>query len=233
MAVPGELALDGAGDAMQGAEALGFVALTHRAELPLAAVTVELAEQHERLVAEVGAEVEARQLLAGPLVVDPDVGVLDVAEALTAALACLPDDDLDADLQDVRRHLGDVDGQLLLLATAPAVVVQEPDGAVGVAAHVGPDEPLLPPLTVGVDRVGGHPVGGVQTDRRDVEVETTTGLPAAGDDDLVEAEARLAGQLRQRDVAALRHVHSHEVFLPSTHPTYTGWPLGIRAGVVC
>src|SRR3954471_8755239 len=86
----------------------GRVALPDRAELPLAAAPVELAEHQRRLGGGVLAEVEPGDLAVVGLVHDPDVGVVDLAEALPPGIGVV-DADREDDLVDVRRHPGQVD----------------------------------------------------------------------------------------------------------------------------
>src|SRR3954468_14966378 len=64
----------------------GRVALPDRAELPLAAAPVKLAEHERGLGGGVLAEVEPGELAVVGLVHHPDVGVVDLAEALPAGI---------------------------------------------------------------------------------------------------------------------------------------------------
>ncbi len=109
------------------------VALADRAELPLRAVAVELAEDHGGLGGGVLAQVVTGDLGAAGLVDDADVGVADLAEVLRAVLRVV-DGDGEDDLVDVggEARQVDVDRLVVARALARAVVAGVDDGLVRV-----------------------------------------------------------------------------------------------------
>src|SRR4051812_48459189 len=117
------------------------VTLADRAELPLRAVAVQLAEDHGRLGGRVLRQVVARDLGAAGLVDDADVGVADLAEVLAAVLRVV-DGDREDDLVDVGRERGQVDVDRLVVAGAltRAVVARVDDRAVRGLLVVEEDE---------------------------------------------------------------------------------------------
>src|SRR3954470_22142873 len=125
---PSDVDAEVAGDAREP----GRVALADRAELPLRAVAVELAEDHGGLGGGVLGQVVARDLGLAGGVDDPDEGVAHLAEVLRAPVGVV-DADREDDLVDVRGHAGQVELDLLVVALALTgeVVTGVLDGAVG------------------------------------------------------------------------------------------------------
>src|SRR5919112_3928607 len=109
----------------------GRVALADRAELPLSAMAVELAEDHGGLGRGVLGQVVARQLAARAGVDHPDERVDDLAERLPAG-SRLVDGDGEDDLVDPGGRGADVDVDDLVVALplAGQVVPGVLDGAV-------------------------------------------------------------------------------------------------------
>ena len=222
VAVAGVVGLERTLDAERSPVLGGGVPLADGAELPLRAATVQLSEHDECLVGELGAEVEANDLLARLLVEDADERVAYRSEPLPTLLRS-PDDDREDDPRDVVGDLVEVDLDQLVVtvALARAVVPHEDDGLTRGLAVVGVDEPLLVTVVGRVHR-RRNPAGLVESGRGQVEVVVRLAtiqvdVPTAGND----SSSQGRSSLDQRDVAAFLQSHTHAV---NQLPVESLWP---------
>lgn len=173
----------------------GLVALGYGTELPVAVVTVELAEDHRRFVGDITlGNVEAGDLGAVDRVDEPDDRVVEVAKLLPANDSVV-DIDHEDDLVDRTRHASqvDVDHLVILLAgLAVQAVAQVLDGTVG-RLEVAEEHEVF---------VASHPTVGLQHECAAVEVvlerAVVGGFPA-------EPHLNVGQASGERDVGALLH----------------------------
>jgi hypothetical protein len=163
-------------DTEPAAETSRTTAFTNRSELPFTRFAVKLAKHHERIPTKVSAKIEPRQLRTCSFVVDADICIFDTTECLSILRS--PDHNLKANSLDLSWNFCDIDSHLFFLATTRPIIIQEANSSIGVTAHISPDKPFVPTLSVRVELSVWHLARVEQSNRRDIKVISSLCAPA-------------------------------------------------------